>query len=88
MDNSLNTMSDMTLVNKKCITCKRELAIEMFGNRQYRSNKSDAHWIYTRYGECKDCASKRKANWRSIHPNYMKEYYKKNINKKYQIKSL
>ena len=42
---------------------------------EYRSNKPDAHWIYSRYGECLDCASKRKAIWRVNHPNYMKEWY-------------
>ena len=78
MDNSINTMPKMALVNKRCITCKRELTIDMFGKRRYRSNKPDAHWIYTEYGECKDCASKRKALWRSLHPDYMKEWYIKN----------
>jgi hypothetical protein len=87
MNDSINTMSDMTLVPKRCITCKRELAIEMFNKRRYRSNRPDAHWIYTYYSECKDCSSKRKSLWRSLHPDYMKEYYKKYKNKKYQTKS-
>jgi len=78
MDNSLNTMSDMTLVNKRCITCKKDMKLEMFGKRRYRSNKPDAHWIYSYYGECKYCSSKRKTLWRSLHPEYMKEWYIKN----------
>lgn len=77
MDNSLNTMSDMTIVTKKCITCHEELPIDEFGKRRCRSSKPDAHWIYSRYGECKECMSKRKAAWRSLHPNYMKEWYLK-----------
>jgi hypothetical protein len=75
MDNSLNTMSDKTIVTKKCIKCQEELPVDEFGKRRCRSCKPDAHWIYSRYGECKDCMSKRKARCRSLHPNYMKEWY-------------
>jgi len=75
MDASINTMSDKTVVTKICITCNKELPVYAFSKRRYRSNKPDAHWIYSRYGECKDCNSKRKALWRSLHPNYMKEWY-------------
>jgi hypothetical protein len=75
MDNSLNTILDKTIVTKKCITCHEELPIDEFGIRRCRSSKPDAHWIYSRYGECIDCMAKRKAQWRSLHPNYMKEWY-------------
>jgi DNA-directed RNA polymerase subunit RPC12/RpoP len=77
MDDSRNAMSDMAIITKVCITCNKELPIYMFGERRYRSNKPDAHWIYTRYGECKDCSSKRKALWRKANQYYMKEWYKK-----------
>jgi hypothetical protein len=77
MDNRINTMSGDTIVSKTCITCHKELPIDEFGKRRYRSNKPDAHWIYSRYGECRECACKRKAQWRSLHPNYMKEWYLK-----------
>jgi hypothetical protein len=75
--NDINIMSDKTIVHKICITCHKELLIDEFGKRRFRSSKPDAHWIYSRCGECKDCASKRKAKWRSLHPNYMKEWYLK-----------
>jgi hypothetical protein len=75
MDTSIDTMSEKTIITKVCITCHKELPIESFGKRRYRSNKPDAHWIYSRYGECKDCTTKRKALWRTLHPNYMKEWY-------------
>ena len=74
MDDSLITMSDKTIVKKICITCHRELPIDEFGKRRYRSSKPDAHWIYSRYGECRNCANKRKSLWRSLHPNYMLEW--------------
>lgn len=74
MDDSLITMSAMAAVTKTCITCHKELSIDKFGSRRYRSSKPDAHWIFSTYGECKNCANKRKALWRSLHPNYMKEW--------------
>jgi hypothetical protein len=77
MDDSKNTMYDKSIITKICITCHKELPIDMFGKRRCRSSKPDAHWIYSRYGECRDCTSKRKALWRSLHPSYMKEWYKK-----------
>ena len=78
MNDSLNTISEKTLITKVCITCHKELPIDEFGTRRYRSNKHDAHWIYSRYGECKECTRKRKAKWRAEHPNYMKDWYRKN----------
>jgi hypothetical protein len=75
MNDSINTMSDTIIVTKICITCHKEFPIYEFGERRCRSSKPDAHWIYSRYGECKECTSKRKAHWRSLHPNYMKEWY-------------
>ena len=75
MDDSNYTKSDKTIVTKVCITCHKELPIDKFGKRRYRSNKPDAHWIYSRYGECLDCTSRRKAIWRAMNPNYMKEWY-------------
>ena len=77
MDDSLKTISENLPITKLCITCLRELLIGEFGVRRYRSNKPDAHWIYSRYGECKECTRKRKAKWRAEHPNYMKEWYSK-----------
>jgi hypothetical protein len=88
MDDSINTMSDENILTKTCITCKKELSIDEFSKRRCRSSKPDAHWIYSRYGECKDCASKRKANWRSIHSQYMKEWYNNNKNNKHHMMSL
>jgi hypothetical protein len=73
----MNTVLDNTLATKICITCHEVLPIEEFSKRRYRSNKPDAHWIYSRYGECKECMTKRKTLWRSLHPTYMKEYYLK-----------
>lgn len=75
MDENSKTMSEKTAITKICITCHEELPIDKFGKRRYRSSKPDAHWIYGRYGECLDCASTRKALWRSLHPNYMKDWY-------------
>ena len=75
MDNSIITKSDNIIITKTCITCNKELHINEFGKRRYRSSKPDAHWIYSRYGECKECNRKRKSIWRSLHPNYMKEWY-------------
>ena len=75
MDDSICTKSDMTIITKVCISCNKELPIEMFGKRRYRSNKPDAHWIYSRYGECINCTSKRKAIWRTKNPTYMKKWY-------------
>lgn len=75
MDDNSRTMSEKTAITKICITCHKELPIDKFGKRRYRSSKPDAHWIFSRYGECLDCASKRKALWRSLHPDYMKDWY-------------
>lgn len=75
MDNSINAMPDKDMATKICITCHKELPLTGFGKRRYRSSKPDAHWIYARYGECRTCANKRKARWRSLNPNYMKEWY-------------
>ena len=75
MNNSIENMS-VEIAIKKCITCKKELPIDNFGKRRYRSCKPDGHLIYYRYGECKECANKRKALWRSQHPDYMKIWYK------------
>jgi hypothetical protein len=69
------SMSETTLENKACITCHKELPIDLFGERRFRSSKPDAHWIYSKYGECLDCTSKRKALWRAKNPYYMKEWY-------------
>jgi hypothetical protein len=77
MNDNINISSGETIVSKTCITCHRELTIDDFGKRRYRSSKPDAHWIYIRYGECKECASKRRAQWRSLNPNYMKEWHLK-----------
>ena len=66
--------SEKTWETKVCITCHIELPIDAFGKRRSRSNKPDAHWIYSRYGECLECASKRKALWRKLHPTYMHDY--------------
>ena len=77
MNDSNYTKSEKTIVTKVCITCLKELPIEEFGKRRYRSNKPDAHWIYSRYGECLNCTSYRKALWRAKNPNYMKEWYNK-----------
>jgi hypothetical protein len=74
MDDSLITISDKVIVIKTCITCNKELPVDEFGQRRYRSSKPDAHWIYSRYGECRNCANKRKSLWRSLHPNYMLEW--------------
>ena len=76
MENSIYTKPKKNTVTKICITCHKELPIVKFGKRRCRSSKSDAHWIYSRYGECLDCASKRKALWRAKNPNYMKAWYK------------
>ena len=75
MDDSLITMSDKAIVTKTCITCHKKLSIDKFGSRRYRSSKPDAHWIFSTYGECKQCANNRKSVWRSLHPNYMKDWY-------------
>lgn len=75
MDNSINTISDKDIATKICIKCQNELSIDKFGKRRCRSSKPDAHWIYSRYGECLECTSKRKALWRKANPNYMKEWY-------------
>ena len=77
MNDNINITSDMAVLSKTCITCHKELPIDEFGKRRYRSSKPDAHWIYSRYGECRECANKRKAQWRSLHPNYMKEWHLK-----------
>jgi len=77
MDDSIVTMPEKALNTKVCITCHKELPIDEFGVRRCRSSKPDAHWIYSRYGECKECTRKRKAKWRSEHPNYMKDWYRK-----------
>lgn len=77
MDDSIKTTSNKTIVTKTCITCHIELPIDAFGERRSRSNKPDAHWIYSRYGECLQCASKRKALWRKLHPTYMHDYHLK-----------
>jgi len=74
----IEIVSNMKDHTKTCKTCKQELPIECFGKRRYRSNKDDAHWIYSRYGECKECSRRRKALWRSLHPDYMKQWYQKN----------
>jgi DNA-directed RNA polymerase subunit RPC12/RpoP len=75
MNDNTNIPSDMAVLSQRCITCHKELPIDEIGKRRYRSSKPDALWIYTRYGECRECASKRKARERSLHPNYMKEWY-------------
>lgn len=75
MDDCIYTKYDNTLVTKVCITCHKKLSINLYGKRRYRSSKPDAHWIYSRYGECLKCASKRKALWRLNNSNYMKEWY-------------
>jgi hypothetical protein len=75
MDENSNIMSEKTAITKICITCNKELPIEKYGKRRYRSSKPDAHWIYRRYGECLECAAKRKTLWRSLHPDYMKDWY-------------
>lgn len=77
MDNEI-IQSEKTFMSKVCITCHKELPIEEFGKRRYRSNKLDAHWIYSDYGECLSCASKRKALWRKQNPDYMREWYTRN----------
>jgi len=77
MDNSIYTKSEKTNITKLCISCNKELSIDLFGKRRYRSNKPDAHWIYSRYGECLKCSLKRKALWRAKNINYMKEWYSK-----------
>jgi hypothetical protein len=77
MDDSLITISDKAIVTKTCITCHKELPIQKYGKRRQRSSKPDGHWIFSTYGECKNCANKRKALWRSQHPDYMKEWYQK-----------
>jgi len=71
----MDTVLDNTILTKICISCHKERLIEEFGKRRYRSSKPDAHWIYSRYGECKECMTKRKTLWRSLHPTYMKEWY-------------
>jgi hypothetical protein len=85
MEDRIDTMPKKTIITKTCITCHKELPIDDFGRRRSRSSKPDAHWIYGRYGECRECASKRKALWRSLHPNYMKEWYKKHKQNKVTI---
>ena len=75
MDDSINTMSDKVIMTKICIICNNKLPIDEFGKRRCRSSKPDAHWIYSRYNECLDCTSKRKALWRANNPNYMREWY-------------
>lgn len=74
MDDNSKTMPEKAVTTKVCITCHKELPLDKFGKRRYRSSKPDAHWIYSRYGECLDCASKRKALWLSLHPYYMKDW--------------
>jgi hypothetical protein len=74
MDDSKNTISNKNII-KRCIKCQRELPIFEFGKRRHRSSKPDAHWIYSRYGECKECAKNRKALWRIKNPSYMKLWY-------------
>ena len=76
MNSSIDIMSDAIAV-KMCITCSRELPIDDFGIRRSRSSKPDGHWIYSRFGECRECANKRKALWRSQNPDYMKNWYSK-----------
>lgn len=61
---------------KICITCHLELPITDFAVRRYRSNKPDAHFIHTTYGECKECTAKRKRKWRLAHKDYWVEYHK------------
>lgn len=77
MNDNINITSGLALLSKTCIACQKELPIDDFGKRRYRSSKPDAHWIYCRYGDCRECACKRKAQWRALHPNYMKEWYLK-----------
>jgi hypothetical protein len=83
MNSDINNEVEETLETKVCISCHRVLPINMFGTRRYRSNKPDAHFIYTTYGECKECTAKRKLKWRIVHKDYWVEYYKmKKLNSK------
>jgi hypothetical protein len=68
---------DNTLTTKVCNTCGLELPLSEFAQRRYRSNKPDAHYIYSKYGRCRDCTSKNKAAWRALHPTYMHDMYLK-----------
>jgi uncharacterized protein with PIN domain len=77
MDDTIKSKSEETTITKVCITCHKELPIYKFGKRRYRSSKSDAHWIYSRYGECLNCTSTRKVLWRAKNHNYMKKWYLK-----------
>lgn len=68
-------MNSKNIETRVCITCHKSLPIDSYGKRRSRSSKPDAHWLYSRYGECLSCVSKRKALWRANNPNYMKQRY-------------
>jgi hypothetical protein len=78
MNDNIVTNANNIILTKRCITCHIELPLDAFGIRRSRSNKPDAHWIYSRYGECLECTSERKAKWRKLHPVYMHNYYLNN----------
>jgi len=59
---------------KICKSCNKELPLDDFAPRRWRSNKHDAHFTYSIYGSCRECIAKRKRIWRQAHPDYMKEY--------------
>jgi hypothetical protein len=62
------------LITKICTSCKRELPLNEFAPRRWRSNKPDAHFTFSTYGNCRICISKRKQSWRQANPDYMKHY--------------
>jgi hypothetical protein len=77
MKQSNNIISNNDIETRVCITCHKSLPIDSFGKRRSRSSKPDAHWIYSRYGECLDCTSKRHKLWRDNNPKYMTQWYEK-----------
>jgi hypothetical protein len=72
----------------RCSSCDLRLPIAQFSIRRWHPNNDKTMWVYKKHKRCKSCISKKHKIWRSLHPEYHREYmsgyreYVKTLNKK------
>lgn len=57
---------------KKCKTCGLILPLNSYSIRKWRSSAEDAHWIFSYYGDCRSCVSRKKHEYYLRRKNILK----------------